>query len=35
MISNILAIVGGLAITQSLGLETGPGRANWVAAYYP
>lgn len=34
MISNALSIVGGLGITQSLGLETGPGKANWVAASY-
>ncbi|CZR58900.1 related to aminotriazole resistance protein [Phialocephala subalpina] len=32
MISNIVSIAGGLAISEALGLQAGPGKANWVAA---
>ncbi|RFU26450.1 hypothetical protein B7463_g9879, partial [Scytalidium lignicola] len=35
MISNIIGLAAGLEISKLLGVETGPGRANWVAASYP
>ncbi|RDW65979.1 hypothetical protein BP6252_09614 [Coleophoma cylindrospora] len=35
MLSNITSMSGGLAISKSLGIDTGPGKANWIAASYP
>ncbi|KAH8807659.1 major facilitator superfamily domain-containing protein [Xylogone sp. PMI_703] len=34
MISNILSIAGGFDISRALGVEPGPGKANWNAASY-
>lgn len=34
-ISNFLTLSGGLTLTHALGRETGPGKANWMAASYP
>jgi hypothetical protein len=35
MISNIIGISAGFDISKELGVMTGPGKANWVAASYP
>lgn len=35
MISNIIGLAAGLEIGKQLGIETGPGKANWIAASYP
>ncbi|KAI9740311.1 MAG: hypothetical protein M1834_004889 [Cirrosporium novae-zelandiae] len=35
MVSNIIGMAAGLEISELLGVETGPGKANWVAASYP
>lgn len=35
MVSNIVGITGGLAISKSLDVAAGPGKANWIAASYP
>ncbi|KAI9740020.1 MAG: hypothetical protein M1818_004771 [Claussenomyces sp. TS43310] len=34
-ISNIIGIAAGLELAKSLGVKTGPGQANWIAASYP
>ncbi|RFU28827.1 hypothetical protein B7463_g7511, partial [Scytalidium lignicola] len=34
MISNILSIAGGFVISKALGVDPGPGKANWTAASY-
>ncbi|KAJ6781893.1 hypothetical protein PWT90_08562 [Aphanocladium album] len=33
-ISNFLTLSGGITLTHALGRETGPGKANWMAASY-
>ena len=33
-VSNFLTFAGGFSITRSLGLDLGPGEANWMAAGY-
>ncbi|OAA73004.1 Major facilitator superfamily domain, general substrate transporter [Akanthomyces lecanii RCEF 1005] len=33
-ISNFLTLSGGITLTHALGQETGPGKANWMAASY-
>ncbi|SCV47136.1 related to aminotriazole resistance protein [Fusarium fujikuroi] len=33
--SNCITIVGGLPLSKDLGRESGPGKANWMAASYP
>jgi MFS family permease len=35
MISNIVGLAAGLEISKVLGVQTGPGQANWIAASYP
>ncbi|KAH8812257.1 major facilitator superfamily domain-containing protein [Xylogone sp. PMI_703] len=35
MISNMVGLAAGLEISKLLGAETGPGKANWIAASYP
>ncbi|KAE9374123.1 major facilitator superfamily MFS-1 [Stipitochalara longipes BDJ] len=35
MISNIIGLSAGLEISKSLGVTTGLGQANWIAAAYP
>ncbi|KAF1735901.1 putative MFS-type transporter [Beauveria bassiana] len=33
-ISNFITLSGGITLTHALGRETGPGKANWMAASY-